>query len=78
MTVLNSLSVSITVKYSFRLPQALGVKATRSFSNVSANSESQCIVNLDIVAAPWYTNPQTAAFCSMLGIENKINPSSSA
>ncbi|KAF9234255.1 lariat debranching enzyme, C-terminal domain-containing protein [Melanogaster broomeanus] len=23
---------------------------------------------------PWYTNPQTAAFCDMLGIENKINP----
>jgi len=27
---------------------------------------------------PWYTNPQTVAFCSMLGIENKINPSLSA
>ncbi|KIJ61557.1 hypothetical protein HYDPIDRAFT_115714 [Hydnomerulius pinastri MD-312] len=23
---------------------------------------------------PWYTNPQTVAFCDMLGIENKINP----
>ncbi|KAN0061546.1 lariat debranching enzyme [Thecaphora frezii] len=22
----------------------------------------------------WYTNPQTEAFCNMLGIENKINP----
>ncbi|KAG9036934.1 hypothetical protein FRB95_007497 [Tulasnella sp. JGI-2019a] len=22
----------------------------------------------------WYTNPQTVAFCDMLGIENKINP----
>jgi lariat debranching enzyme len=22
----------------------------------------------------WYTNPQTEAFCGMLGIENKINP----
>jgi len=22
----------------------------------------------------WYTNPQTVAFCNMLGIENKINP----
>ncbi|KAF8438115.1 DBR1-domain-containing protein [Boletus edulis BED1] len=26
---------------------------------------------------PWYTNPQTVAFCSMVGIENSINPSSS-
>lgn len=26
----------------------------------------------------WYTNPQTEAFCGMLGIENKINPSPSA
>ena len=24
--------------------------------------------------APWYTNPQTVAFCGMLEIENKINP----
>ncbi|EIW67435.1 hypothetical protein TREMEDRAFT_74581 [Tremella mesenterica DSM 1558] len=24
----------------------------------------------------WYTNPQTEAFCRMLGIENKINPNS--
>ncbi|CAE6449313.1 unnamed protein product [Rhizoctonia solani] len=23
---------------------------------------------------PWYTNPQTEAFCSMLGLENKVNP----
>ncbi|KLO19596.1 DBR1-domain-containing protein [Schizopora paradoxa] len=23
---------------------------------------------------PWYTNPQTVAFCNLLGIENKINP----
>lgn len=23
---------------------------------------------------PWYTNPQTEAFCQWLGIENKINP----
>lgn len=22
----------------------------------------------------WYTNPQTEAFCGMLGIENKVNP----
>lgn len=35
MTVLNRLSVSIIVKYSFRLPQDLGMKATQSFSNVS-------------------------------------------
>lgn len=41
------------------------------------NYESQCIMYLDIVAAPWYTNPQTVAFCSMLDINNKINPSSS-
>ncbi|KAG8216852.1 lariat debranching enzyme [Butyriboletus roseoflavus] len=26
---------------------------------------------------PWYTNPQTVSFCSMLGIDNKINPSPS-
>jgi len=26
---------------------------------------------------PWYTNPQTVTFCSMLGIDNKINPSPS-
>jgi hypothetical protein len=25
-------------------------------------------------AAPWYTNPQTEAFCRMLELENKINP----
>jgi hypothetical protein len=25
-------------------------------------------------AASWYTNPQSEAFCSMLGLENKINP----
>lgn len=25
----------------------------------------------------WYTNPQTEAFCGMLGIENKINPTPS-
>ena len=25
-------------------------------------------------AAPAYTNPQTEAFCTMLQIENKINP----
>jgi hypothetical protein len=24
--------------------------------------------------APWYTNPQTVAFCDMLGLENKVNP----
>jgi hypothetical protein len=24
--------------------------------------------------APWYTNPQTLAFCDMLALENKINP----
>ncbi|CAE6426136.1 unnamed protein product [Rhizoctonia solani] len=23
---------------------------------------------------PWYTNPQTEAFCTMLGLENKVNP----
>ncbi|KAF8606029.1 DBR1-domain-containing protein [Ceratobasidium sp. AG-I] len=23
---------------------------------------------------PWYTNPQTEAFCEMLGLENKVNP----
>jgi len=23
---------------------------------------------------PWYTNPQTEAFCSMLELDNKINP----
>ncbi|KAG8691652.1 hypothetical protein FRC11_013668 [Ceratobasidium sp. 423] len=23
---------------------------------------------------PWYTNPQTEAFCAMLGLENKVNP----
>ncbi|QRV74125.1 RNA lariat debranching enzyme [Ceratobasidium sp. AG-Ba] len=23
---------------------------------------------------PWFTNPQTEAFCAMLGIENKVNP----
>ncbi|CAE7124918.1 unnamed protein product [Rhizoctonia solani] len=23
---------------------------------------------------PWYTNPQTDAFCAMLGLENKVNP----
>lgn len=26
------------------------------------------------VVASAYTNPQTVAFCEMLGIENKINP----
>jgi lariat debranching enzyme len=25
-------------------------------------------------AAPWYTNPQTVALCSLLGTENRINP----
>jgi Lariat debranching enzyme, C-terminal domain len=25
-------------------------------------------------SAPWYTNPQTEAFCAMLEIANKINP----
>jgi lariat debranching enzyme len=24
--------------------------------------------------ASWYTNPQTEAFCALLGLENKINP----
>lgn len=24
--------------------------------------------------APWYTNPQTEAFCGMLELENKVNP----
>lgn len=24
--------------------------------------------------APWYTNPQTEAFCKMIGMTNKINP----
>ncbi|CAE6440811.1 unnamed protein product [Rhizoctonia solani] len=23
---------------------------------------------------PWYTNPQTEAFCAMLGLDNKVNP----
>lgn len=27
-----------------------------------------------IYLAPWYTNPQTEAFCNMLQLENKINP----
>lgn len=27
----------------------------------------------ELVAA-WYTNPQTEAFCGMLGVQNKINP----
>ncbi|KAK8854940.1 hypothetical protein IAR55_003679 [Kwoniella newhampshirensis] len=25
-------------------------------------------------ASAWYTNPQTEAFCGMLGVENKVNP----
>ncbi|KAF8549037.1 DBR1-domain-containing protein [Imleria badia] len=33
--------------------------------------------NAQFQQPPWYTNPQTVAFCSMLGIENRINPSSS-
>lgn len=24
--------------------------------------------------AAWYTNPQTEAFCTLLDIENKVNP----
>jgi lariat debranching enzyme len=31
------------------------------------------IIEADKIAA-WYTNPQTEAFCGMLGVENKINP----
>ena len=27
-----------------------------------------------LIIVAWYTNPQTEAFCGMLGIENKINP----
>ena len=27
-------------------------------------------------SAPWYPNPQTGAFCAMLQLENKIDPSS--
>jgi lariat debranching enzyme len=26
------------------------------------------------MSAPWYTNPQTEAFCAMLHLDNKINP----
>lgn len=22
----------------------------------------------------WYTNPQTEAFCQLIGVENKVNP----
>ena len=29
---------------------------------------------LTMGSGAWYTNPQTEAFCGMLGIENKINP----
>jgi lariat debranching enzyme len=29
---------------------------------------------MQLMAAAWYTNPQTEAFCGMLGIPNKINP----
>jgi lariat debranching enzyme len=31
-------------------------------------------VILPFLLAPWYTNPQTEAFCGMLEIANKINP----
>ena len=27
-----------------------------------------------LIVDAWYTNPQTEAFCAMLGLENKINP----
>jgi len=30
-------------------------------------------MSINLIAS-WYTNPQTVAFCEMLGIENKINP----
>ncbi|WWD18909.1 hypothetical protein CI109_103365 [Kwoniella shandongensis] len=29
-------------------------------------------------ASAWYTNPQTEAFCGMLGVENKVNPAPKA
>ena len=27
-----------------------------------------------LLSANWFTNPQTEAFCNMLGLDNKINP----
>jgi hypothetical protein len=32
------------------------------------------IADIHIMTAPWYTNPQTVALCSLLEIENRINP----
>jgi lariat debranching enzyme len=37
-------------------------------------SSSLVQVTKQIFLAPWYTNPQTEAFCRMLDLENKINP----
>ena len=31
-----------------------------------------------LTIAAWYTNPQTEAFCGMLGLPNKINPAPNA
>lgn len=31
------------------------------------------LICLNVRPAPWYTNPQTEAFCQMLELENKIN-----
>lgn len=28
---------------------------------------------LNLLTAPWYTNPQTVAFCSFIGLKNQIN-----
>lgn len=36
--------------------------------------ESICVARLTGTSAAWYTNPQTEAFCGMLGIPNMINP----
>jgi len=29
---------------------------------------------VELKTAAWYTNPQTEAFCGMLGVTNVINP----
>ena len=43
-------------------------------SNVSDILILNCPRQLTIHEAPWYTNPQTEAFCNLIGVENKVNP----
>lgn len=55
-------------------PGTEGAEKYRQREPSMINSVGAHLTPFISILAPWYTNPQTVAFCAMLELENKINP----